>query len=184
MKAYRHSPLRPHLITITISLAAIAAAEEPLPSPTPRPGTLAAFASAAELDRSRFGTVDGAIVITGDNLAELGEGAVLTLAEEPAADLPKLTPVDPVDPKLRARWRRAVLAQSRVIARLEARRTTAEAELDRLERGRLDARTLDRIEKAEAKLAQIVAEIARERAELSRIVREARKEGAEPGWFR
>ncbi|HSL18549.1 MAG TPA: hypothetical protein VLB51_11650 [Methylomirabilota bacterium] len=179
----RIRPRRRWIGVAVIVVATSAAAEGPPPAPTPKPGTLAAFASRAELDRSRA-AADGAIVITDDTLTELGEGAVVTLAGEPAAPLPELTPGPTADPKARSRWRSAVLAQSRKIAGLQARRDAAELELDRLERGSLDARTLDRIEKAEAKLRQIDAEIARERAVLSRIVRDARKDGAQPGWFR
>ena len=169
---------------VAVALTGCAFADEPAPSPTPKPGTLAAFAAANDLDRSRIADGDSVIVITAANLEELGEGAVLSVTTEPAAPPPELGPVEPVDPAVRTRWRNAVLAQSRTIARLESRRERVEGEIDSLERGRLDARTLDRIEKAEAKLAAVEAEIRRERAVLSRIVRDARKDGAQPGWFR
>jgi hypothetical protein len=127
---------------------------------------------------------DGPIVITGDNLDELGRNALFSVTSEPVAEPLEPDPDNGVDPEARERWRSKVLAQSRRIARLEARRAAVEAEIDRLERGRLDARTLDRIERAEAKLRLVDADIAREKTTLSRIVREARKQGAQPGWFR
>jgi hypothetical protein len=109
---------------------------------------------------------------------------VLSVAGSPLAEPGHPDPDSTVDPKVRQRWRSRVLTQSARIATLEARRADVEAEIDRLERGSLDARTLDRIEKAEAKLARVDADIRREKAELSRMVREARKQGAQPGWFR
>jgi hypothetical protein len=88
------------------------------------------------------------------------------------------------DPKTREKWRKKVLAQSSVIARIQARRFDAEAELNRLEWGKLDGQALDRIAKAERNLQTIDTEIKSEKAQLSTIVRQARKEGAQPGWFR
>ena len=151
----------------------------PTPTPTPRPTTLAAYARATVLERT-----GEPIVITGDNLDELGRGARFCVTSEPVSEPLKPVPDTRIDPKLRARWRSKVLAQSQRIARLEARRAAVEAEIDRLERGRLDARTLDRIERAEAKLRLVDTDLRRERTALSRIVREARKQGAQPGWFR
>ena len=160
-------------------------ADEPLdPRPTPKPGTLAAIASSRSLNRVPELDETAVIVITDDNLNQLGRGAALTLMTSTIADSSVVETDHSADPKTREKWRKKVLAQSSVIARAEARRVDAEAELNRLERGKLDSRTLDRIAKAESKLQTIDAEIRSEKAQLSTIIREARKEGAQPGWFR
>ncbi len=176
-----------HVVALLAALAPVQTlsgeAPKPTPSPTPGPTTLAAYARATVLDRTEQ-SGDGPIVITGDNLDELGRNALFSVTSEPVAEPLEPDPDSGVDSKARERWRSKVLAQSRRIARLEARRAAVEAEIDRLERGRLDARTLDRIERAEAKLQLVDADIAREKRGLSRIVREARKQGAQPGWFR
>lgn len=169
---------------IGLSWAAISGtAEPPPPKPTPKPGTLAELATTRSLNRSG-GTGDMAtILITNSNLDELGEGSALTVMTSTIAETASLEPTE-VSPKTREKWRRKVLAQSAAIAKLEARRDQAKADLDRLERGRLDGRALDRIAKAEAKVDAVEAEIKRAKAQLTRIIREARKEGAQPGWFR
>lgn len=160
------------------------AIEPPLPTPTPRPGTLAALAGRTALHRAPgVGTTDP-IVITDDNLVALADGAVVTLVTSNAAELPDLPIKTGVDPKTRARWRKKVLAQSKVIAGLEDRRDDVEAEIDRLGRGKIDSRTLDRIAKAKIKLGAVDGEIKSKNAEFSRIIRAARKDGAQPGWFR
>ncbi len=125
------------------------------------------------------------IVITDDNLDELGRGAVLTRST--ARPSPTPVPSKPSTGRIRrpARnggrrsWLRAASSPGSKHGAL-----TPKAELDRLERGKLDGRTLDRIAKAEGKLQAIDAEIRSEKAQLSTIIREARKEGAQPGWFR
>jgi hypothetical protein len=160
------------------------AAETPGPRPTPKPGTLAAIACSRSLNRAPELDQTGVIVITDDNLDQLGRDATLTLLTSTIADSSVVETNHSADPKTREKWRKKVLAQSSVIARLEARRNDAEEELNRLERGKLDSRTLDRIAKAESKLQTIDAEIRSEKAQLSTIIREARKEGAQPGWFR
>jgi len=165
-------------------LSVAQAADSPPPKPTPKPGSLAALASTRSLNRLPDADGTGVIMITDDNLVLLGQGAALTVMTSTIADPPDVEIDVQVDPKTHEKWRRKVLAQSSVIANLEARRDDAEAEINRMERGRLDGRTLDRIAKTETKLQTIDAEIKREKAKLSRIVREARKEGAQPGWFR
>jgi len=182
------------LTKLTVTIAAVlgpmapswpATADEPRPTATPKAGTLAAYASATSLDRSSFaGGEVTPIVITGDNLSELGEGGVFTEVTTPAAELVRVELPASADAKTRDRWRKKVLAQRAVIERLEDRRTAVESEIRRIERGRLDSRALDRIEKAEARLRTIDAQIRRAMFELSSIVREARKDGAQPGWFR
>lgn len=162
----------------------LSAAETPGPRPTPKPGTLAAVASSRSLIRAPELDVTGVIVITDDNLNQLGRGAALTLMTSTIADTSVVAADNSADPKTREKWRKKVLAQSSVIARVEARRVDAEAELNHLERGKLDGRTLDRIAKVEKKLQTIDAEIKDEKARLSTIIRQARKEGAQPGWFR
>jgi len=160
------------------------ATEPPAPIPTPKPGTLAAFAQSRSLNRVSGPDANGNIVITDENLDQLGHDAPLTVMTSTIAD-PSVVVIDQaVDPRAREKWRRKVLTQSNVIAKLEARRAATEAELNRLERGKLDGRALDRIAKAEIKLRAIDAEIRREKAMLSSIVRDARREGAQPGWFR
>ncbi len=160
------------------------ATEPPGPRPTPKPGTLAAVASSRSLIRAPELDETGVIVITDDNLAQLGRGAALTLMTSTIAGPPPVETDHRADPKTREKWRKRVLAQSSVIARIQARRFDAEAELNRLERGRLDGQALDRIAKAERNLQTIDAEIINEKKQLSTIIRQARKEGAEPGWFR
>jgi exonuclease VII small subunit len=155
--------------------------DEPSPRPTPRPGTLAALAAERTLTRTGDSP---SIVITDENLASLGAGAAFTRVESPVAEFIEVAAPEGVDPKTRDHWRNKVLAQSEAIARLETKKSAIEDQIDRLERGRLDARALDRIEKAEAKLRAAEAEIERAKQKLSRIVREARKDGAQPGWFR
>ena len=163
--------------------ATFASADTPpvTPTPTPRSGTLAAYASSITLDR---GPGEDQVVITTDNLSTLGEGGLLTTATMPAGEPNTINPTAEIDPKIRERWRKKALKQSGVIAKLQAQRRAVGEEIERIERGRLDSRTLDRLEKAEAKLTAADAEIKREKAKLSRIVRDARKEGAQPGWFR
>ncbi len=171
-------------ITLASSgLTAVASDPTPTPAPTPSPRSLADYARTTALARAPDAP-DSAIVITGDNLDQLGRDAVLSVAGSPLPEPWRPDPANVVDPKLRQRWRSKVLAQRARITKLEARRAQAEAEIDRLERGSLDARTLDRIERAEAKRAMIDNQIKDERAVLSRIVSEARKQGAQPGWFR
>jgi hypothetical protein len=179
------NPIPSTVVCVAVALSAgPAASTDPTPTPTPRPRTLSDFARSTVLVRVPSAS-EGGIVITGDNLDELGRDASLSVAGAPGPEPPgRADPVDGVDPKLRQRWRQKVLAQSSRIAALEAKRAAAEAAIDRLERGRLDARALDRIEKAEGRLAMIDADLRRAKRELSRIVREARKQGAQPGWFR
>jgi hypothetical protein len=160
------------------------AADEPTTTPTPRPGTLAALASATPLKRGPESDPSATILITNDTLAELGDDAALTVLTSTVAEAVILDIEDRVDPKIRVKWRSEVLAQSKIIARAEAKKDAVRTEIDLLERGRLDSRTLDRIAKAETKLRAADDEIKRAKAELSKIVREARKEGAQPGWFR
>jgi len=160
------------------------AAEPPRPTPTPKPGTLAALAGSRSLQRAPGVDGAGVIVITDENLSSLGKGAALTVMTSTIAETVDLENTDQADPKTREKWRKKVLAQSSVIAKLEAKRIDSESEIDRLEWGKLDGRALDRIAKAEAKLKTIDSEIKRAKARLSSIVREARKEGAQPGWFR
>jgi hypothetical protein len=175
-------------ITVTLVLgfafSSFAGTNPPLPAPTPKPGTLAFVAGGRSLIRAGDADLTEPIVITDENLGKLAEGAVITVVTTTVAEPPSLSTADSIDPKTREKWRRKVLAQSQTIAKLEAKRTTGETEINRLERGRLDAGTLDRIAKAEAKLKAIDQEIQRKKAEFSRIVRQARKEGAQPGWFR
>lgn len=163
---------------------AVRSADEPSPRPTPRPGTLAALAGNTELTRLPGDDRAHPIVITDDNLAALSRGAVITILTTTVAELEPFQATETVDPKTRAAWRKRVLAQRRVIVGLEARRSAIGDEIDRLERGRLNARALDRIERAEARLRLVDAEITREQHELSKLVRAARREGAQPGWFR
>ena len=172
------------VIVVGLAIAEVGHAADPAPSPTPKPGTLAAFARSTQLDRSAADPGSGRIVITTDNLARLGEGAALSETGPPAAEPPAITTDVRPDPTVRSFWRKKVLAQSRNIARLESHRDRVLEEIDRLERGRLDGRALDRIEKAESKLRQVEGDIKREKARLSNLVREARKQGAQPGWFR
>ena len=168
---------------VKLTGAAFASADTPpsTPTPPPRSGTLAAYASSITLDR---GPGEDPVLITTDNLRTLGEGGVLTTASMPAVEPNTIHPTAEVDPKIRERWRRKVHGQSEVIARLQSKRSAVEADIDQIERGKLDGRALDRLAKTETKLRAIDAEIKNEKAQLSRIVRQARKDGAQPGWFR
>jgi hypothetical protein len=169
---------------IAFGVTSTGAAVEPAPTPTPKAGSLAALAAGRQLQRGTAAHNESPIVITDHNLGRFADDAVVTLMTSTAADAAPVEPVAAVDPKLRQRWRTLVLRQRVVIAKLESKRRAVETEIDRLGRGRLDSKTLDRIEKAEAKLELVDAELARENTELSRMVRDARKQGAQPGWFR
>ncbi len=160
------------------------AAEPTRPTPAAKPGTLAALAGSRSLQRVPGVDDTGTIVITDENLSSLGEGAALTVLTSTIAEAGDFETNEQADPKTREKWRRQVLAQSEAVARLQARRNDVQSEIDRLERGRLDSRTLDRLAKAESKLRVVDEEINSARTQLSRIIREARKEGAQPGWFR
>lgn len=160
------------------------AVDPPEPTPTPQPRTLAALARERPLHRNPDATCGKPIVITDENLAELSRGAVVTELTSTVAEFIPIEGTDDSDPDARDRWRKKVLAQGKVIARLQARRAAVEHKIDRLERGRLDSRTLDRIATAETELREIDLEIGREKSALGRLVRAARKEGAQPGWFR
>ena len=164
--------------------SALQAADPPGPQPTPKPGSLAAIACSRSLNRVPELDQTGVILITDDNLNQLGRGAAITLMTSTIAEPAPVETDHRADPKTREKWRKRVLAQGNVIARLEARRVDAEAEIARLEQGKLDSRTLDRIARAEGKLQAIDATIRSEKAQLSTIIRAARKEGAQPGWFR
>lgn len=171
------------VLAISCALWSFAGDDPPPPTPTPKPGTLAALATARSLNRTPGADDSATIVITNDNLERLGDGAALTVLTSTIADLSEIETTE-IDPKTREKWRRKVLAQSASIAKLEVQRKQIEAEIDRLERGRLDGRALDRIARVESKLQAIDQEIKRATTQLSRIVRAARKEGAQPGWFR
>ena len=166
---------------VKLTGATLASADTPPLTPTPKPGTLAAYAGSITLDRDPG---DDPVFITTENLGALCEGGLLTTVAKPAGEPFEVDPATEVDPKTRDRWRKKVLSQRRAIANLEERRHIVEAEIDRLERGKLDSKTLDRIEKSETKLRTVEVEIKKENAQLSRIVRQARKDGAQPGWFR
>ena len=166
---------------IKLAGATFASADTPHLTPTPKPGTLAAYAGSITLERDPG---DDPVFITTDNLRALGEGGLLTTATMPEGEAMTVNPTSEADPKTRKLWRKRVLSQQSVITKLEGRRHTVEAELDRLERGKLDARTLERIDRSEAKLRAINTNIKNEKAQLSKIVRQARKDGAQPGWFR
>ncbi len=171
------------VLAVSCALWSFAGDDPPPPSPTPKPGTLAAIATARSLNRAPGVDESTPIVITNDNLERLGDGAALTVLTSTIAEAGEIETTK-IDPKTREKWRRKVLAQSASITKLEAQGKQIETEIDRLGRGRLDGRALDRIAKAESKLRSIDEEIKRAKAQLSRIVREARKEGAQPGWFR
>jgi len=158
----------------------VRATEPPSPTPTPKPGTLAALASTTSLTRD----TSAPVTITNANLSSLTDGAVITVVPGAAADGEGLELRDRADPATREKWRKRVLTQKNRIDALRAKRASVEAEIDRLERGSLNARALDRIEKAEARLKSIDRDITAAQRALSRIVHEARKEGATPGWFR
>jgi len=168
-----------------VKLAAVAFASADTPpatsTPPPKSGTLAAYASSITLDR---GPGEDPVLITTDNLRTLGEGGLITTAARPAVGPFEVEPTAEVDPKVRERWRKKVLAQRRTITNLQAQRRAVEEEIERIERGSLDSRALDRLTMTETKLRRVDAEISQEKQALSRIVRDARKEGAQPGWFR
>lgn len=160
------------------------ATQTPEPTPTPRPGSLAALAGSTSLNLDVGNQDAGPTTITNADLSTLADTAVITVMTDTAAEFDQVEVSRRADPKTRDKWRKRVTAQKKRIATLEAKKAAVEEEINRLERGSLNARALDRIEQAEVKLRAIEKEIfAAERA-LSRIVHEARKEGAKPGWFR
>jgi len=156
------------------------ASDPPPPTPTPKPSTLAALAMATSATRN--GTPS--IIITDDNLAELSDGAVVTMMTTTACELNETTVPAAIDPKRRIHWQKKVLAQRKRIAALQQKRASVEHTINRLERGRLNSRALNDIAEAKAELENIDSQIRDEKSVLSKIVRSARKEGAQPGWFR
>ena len=175
------SMCRAMCVISVLTAAAWVAAERPTPTPAPRPGSLADYASRLTLNRSRAGDGADRLMITNENLEVFAAGAAMTLGSAPTNGAASAKQPDAAE---RARWRKAYQVQLKVIAGLERRRTLLEVEIDHIEDGGLTAKTMARLEQAEAKARILDEEIKHERGELARIVREARRHGAEPGWFR
>ena len=66
--------------------SAVQASAPPTQKPTPKPGTLAALASSTKLSRGQGSAHTGVIVITDDNLTDLGQGAALTVMTSTIAE--------------------------------------------------------------------------------------------------
>lgn len=154
------------------------------PTPTPRPGTLAAYAQKITLDRSLLGDESGRVILTNEEVAEIGACAAITLGSV-------VTPSDHHSKKSgsggsaeRTRWRAAHRKQQKVIADLERQLSLLGVEIDHLEKQQRTPKILARLDRAEAKRRHLELETSRAREELARIVRDARRQGAEPGWFR
>lgn len=177
---------RPYLCavgTVTLLAGAISVkADGPTAKPTPAPGTLAAYAEKITLKKSALLDDDGRLTLTNESLTEVSaDGRIILGAATVAEKRPKKDQPDGAD---RARWRKAYFTQRDIITALERRRALLEVDIDHIEDGRLDARGLARLERAEAKLRLLAKEIRDEYLELAKIVREARRHGAQPGWFR
>ncbi len=166
------------MITVVHSVAA----EDPATKATPAPGTLAAYARKTPLNGSALRDDSGRLTLTNANLAELSTQGTIILGV--AAVAARTPPEGEPTAAERAKWRKTYFKQRDVIASLERRRALLEVEIDHIEDGRLDVRGLARLERAEAKLRLLDADIRDERKELARIVREARRHGAQPDWFR
>jgi hypothetical protein len=122
------------------------------------------------------------MVISEETVADLSRSGVLV--EGGVVIYQAATPTNRNANAERSRWQKQVRNQRLVITGLERRRARIEKEIDLINDGRLTARALARIEKAEVDLDFVDQEIRAAYLELSRIIREARQHGAEPGWFR
>lgn len=152
--------------------------------PTPRPGSLGAYAETVSLNRFALGDGTGRVILTNENVAGLAADGSITLGTVTPAMSKELGSAGTVDSSERARWQATHRRQRQVIANLERRRLQLVTEIDQIEDLGLTAKTMARLDRAEAKLRLLDEEIAGERAALARIVRDARQRGAEPGWFR
>jgi hypothetical protein len=180
-----HSPRRTLCALCAVTVLAIAhwvTAEEPAARATPSPGTLAAYARRTTLNGAALRDDTGHLTLNNAKLAELcARGTIILGTASVAAHPPS---IGKPTAAIRAKWRKAYFKQRDVIAVLERRRALLEIDIDHIEDGRLDVRGLARLERAEAKLRLLEAEIRDERNQLARIVREARQHGAQPDWFR
>lgn len=187
MNTLRFQSPRKHLCVIgtVASLVVVhgAAAAEPVAKATPEPGTLAAYAHRTTLNCSALRDESGHLTLTNAMLAELSAQGTIVLGARAVAAAKTPIKGGP-SAAVRTKWRKAYFKQRDAITALERRRALLEVEIDHIENGRLDVRGLARLERAEAKLRLLDAEIRDERNELARIVREARRHGAQPGWFR
>lgn len=166
---------------VTAAIASTSAAEAPAPTRKPRPRTLAEYAQRVQLEAPHGYGNRGCIVINTALLAEIARhGTLIPGSVEISTD----TPRSEASAEDRARWRKRYFDQRRAVEKLEQRRARVASDLDRLESGRLTAAVMARIDRTEAELETLDAEIRTARAELGRIVRDARRHGAEPGWFR
>ncbi len=174
-------------VVVVLSFALCSSGADPVsspaPTPTPRPGTLAAYAQQVTLDRSHTSAPGEPLLVTTQDLAEIGAGGALSVGNAPSA-IADPGPIPTPDPAVRERWRRRYAAKSAVVHRLEARRAALQDDIRRLEGGRLTARSLARIDQTRSELASLEKELRSAREGLAVVVRAARKEGAEPGWFR
>ena len=150
------------------------------PTPTHRPRRLGDI----RLKTTERSGDNDRIVISDANLADLADRGSVTVAGTTTSGSTGLKPRKTPSRGDRERWRKVILGQKRVIADLDRKRLRIEAEIDLVERGRLDARALARIERARIELRSVERHIGTETAELGRLFREARRQGAEPGWFR
>lgn len=169
---------------LVLTVTATAFADQPKPRPTPRSGSLGAYARTITLNRAPLAAADGRVVLTNERVSSTAEGGTINLG---AVEIPgaKSSPSPGVaDRAEQARWRAAYRKQRQQIAGLERRLAGIEIEIDHINRQRLTAKTMARLQSAEAMKHQLEKDITAERAELSRIVRDARLRGAEPGWFR
>lgn len=158
-------------------------ADAPTPTPRPNDRTLADVARRINLDRSLLADKDGQICVDSEFLAAIAKHGRLTIPPTSASGGAQASPT-PIPPAVRGRWRKAVQRQREVVERLERRRARLVVEIENLERARLTARILARLENAESELDLLDNDLRREKSELRRLIREARQHGAEPGWFR
>lgn len=168
---------------VTLLAGAISVnAEEPVARATPAPGTLAAYAKKTTLNSSALRDDNGRVTLTNAKMAELAADGKIILG---VAGVAESKPIKAdASAALRSKWRKVYFKQRDAVTALERRRALLEVEIDHIENGRLDARGLARLERAEAKLRLLDEEIRDEHLELARIVRDARRHGAQPGWFR
>lgn len=172
------------LCVAAVAATTFSAGAESTPTPTPRPGTLAAYASRTAINRTSVDAVTGQVTVTTENLEELAKGGTIIFGSPLVGEsATRETPAGPTE-RERELWRKRHQKQRAVIAKLEARRSKVEVEIDHIKDGKLTIRNLARLDRAEAKLSLIEGEIRREQAALAKIIREARQHGAQPGWFR
>lgn len=176
-------------------IPAVALCSSPSPTPNPTPpnksgGSLSEYARGRTLQRPSINRKEP-IVITDDNLKDLGEGTELTsVTQQPSNSVESVDDAGVTDP--RAFWRAKVTETLEEIRILEADAGVLEREISDLwklfyacdepdEREKeIRPRLMQRIQKGT--ILRRKFEVAR--SDFDDLLAEARRNGALPGWFR